>query len=92
MQIDATFEAKKYTDMIIGFDMVNEEDFTPEVDFFMPQIYEAKAKAQAMGTTFDVYLHCGESNSRANNQLYDAILLDTKRIGHGFHLAYHPEL
>jgi hypothetical protein len=36
MQIDATFEAKNYTDMIIGFDMVNEEDFTPEVDFFMP--------------------------------------------------------
>ena len=30
--------------------MVNEEDFTPEVDFFMPQIYEAKAKAAAMGT------------------------------------------
>ena len=46
MQIDATFEAKNYTDMIIGFDMVNEEDFTPEVDFFMPQIYEAKAKAK----------------------------------------------
>ena len=45
-----------------------------------------------MGTTFDVYLHCGESNSRDNNQLYDAILLDTKRIGHGFHLAYYPEL
>ena len=67
MQIDATFEAKNYTDMIIGFDMVNEEDFTPEVDFFMPQIYEAKAKAAAMGTTFDVYLHCGDSNSRANN-------------------------
>jgi hypothetical protein len=66
-QIDATFESKNYTNMIIGFDMVNEEDFTPEIDFFMPQMYEAKAKAEAMGETFDVYLHCGETNSKDNN-------------------------
>jgi adenosine deaminase len=37
-----------------------------------------------MNQNFDVYLHCGESNLRSSNQLYDAILLDTKRIGHGF--------
>lgn len=91
-QIDAVFAARKLTNIVIGFDMVNEEDFTPEIDFFMPQIYEAKAKAKAEGWEFDVYLHCGETNSRDNKQLYDAILLDTKRIGHGFHLAYHPEL
>jgi cytidyltransferase-like protein len=27
---------KKYTDMVVGFDMVNEEDFTPEIDEFLP--------------------------------------------------------
>jgi len=35
-QIDAYFEALKFTDMCIGFDMVNEEDFTPEIDSFLP--------------------------------------------------------
>jgi len=35
-QIDAYFEAQKYTDMVIGFDMVNEEDFTPPIDDFLP--------------------------------------------------------
>ena len=36
-QIDAIFEAPKYSqDLVIGFDMVNEEDFTPEIDEFMP--------------------------------------------------------
>lgn len=89
-QIDAVFEGRKYTNMIIGFDMVNEEDFTDPIDTFLPQIYEAKAKAKSEGWEFKVYLHCGETNSRSNQQLYDAILLDTKRIGHGFHLAYHP--
>lgn len=34
--------------MVVGFDMVNEEDFTPEIDEFLPQIYEARAKAQNM--------------------------------------------
>jgi len=39
-----------------------------------------------------VYFHCGETNVKDHKQLYDAILLGTKRIGHGFHLAFHPEL
>jgi len=45
-----------------------------------------------MGQEFPLYLHCGESNDKNHKQLYDAILLGTKRIGHGFHLAFHPEL
>uniref|UniRef100_A0A7S3FU79 Adenosine deaminase domain-containing protein n=1 Tax=Strombidium rassoulzadegani TaxID=1082188 RepID=A0A7S3FU79_9SPIT len=78
--------------MVIGFDMVNEEDFTPAIDFFKEQIYEAREKAESLGQNLDVYLHCGETNSRDNMQLYDAIAIGTKRIGHGFHLAYYPEL
>ena len=91
-QIDAFFDSKKFTDMVVGFDMVNEEDFTPPVEDFLDQIYDARAKAAKLGIEFPVYLHCGETNERDHKQLYDAILLDTKRIGHGFHLAYHPEL
>jgi adenosine deaminase CECR1 len=78
--------------MVIGFDMVNEEDFTPDIDHFLPQIYEAREKAAKLGREFPLYLHCGETNDVNHTQLYDAILLETKRIGHGFHLAYHPEL
>jgi len=78
--------------MVVGFDMVNEEDFTPPIDEFLPQIFEARAKAAKLGIEFPVILHCGESNSKDNHQLYDAIMLGTKRIGHGFRLAYHPEL
>ena len=52
--------------MVIGFDMVNEEDFTPEVDHFLDQIYEAREKAASMGREFPVYLHCGETNDRTH--------------------------
>ena len=38
--------------MVIGFDMVNEEDFTPEIDEFLPQIYEAKASLEEFKLDF----------------------------------------
>jgi adenosine deaminase CECR1 len=39
-----------------------------------------------------IFLHAGESLLRENNQLVDALLLGTKRIGHGYNLIQHPEL
>lgn len=37
-------------------------------------------------------LLAGESVDKENNNLVDAILMGTKRIGHGFALAKHPHL
>lgn len=63
--------------------MVNEEDYNPPIDDFLEQILEVKMK---LGDRFQLYLHAGESYQRTNTELYDAILLGTKRIGHGFGL------
>jgi len=63
-QIDIFFESKKYTDMIVGYDMVNEEDFTPPLTEFLPQLYAAKEKAASMGMEFPLYLHSGETNMK----------------------------
>ena len=78
--------------MVIGFDMVQEEDYTPGIKEFLPKIFAAKKKAKETGTTFDLYLHAGESNSSQNQEVYDAVLIGSKRIGHGYHLAYHPSM
>ena len=69
--------------------MVNEEDYNPGIDAFLDQILEVKMK---LGDRFQLYLHAGETYSRRNTELYDAILLGTKRIGHGFGLMMHPDL
>ena len=69
--------------------MVNEEDYNPGIDAFLDQILEVKMK---LGDRFQVYMHAGETYSRKNTELYDAILLGTKRIGHGFGLMMHPDL
>jgi len=39
-----------------------------------------------------LYLHAGESAARDNNELYDAVVLGCKRIGHGFALIKSPSL
>ena len=77
------------TNLISGFDMVCEEDYNPKCDTFLEMLYTAKLK---YGDRFKVIMHAGESYLRTNTELYDAILLGTKRIGHGFNLIMHPNL
>lgn len=81
--INAVIEADRFTKMVVGFDMVNEEDYNMRIDDFLDQIIAAKMQH---GDRFQVYLHAGESYQRSNTELHDAILLGTKRIGHGFGL------
>ena len=42
--------------------------------------------------SFLIHLLAGETCYRENDNLVDAIILGTKRIGHGFYLAQHPHL
>lgn len=73
---------------VTGFDLVNEEDFTPSIHEFVPEMLEYKQQNQ----NFNFFFHSGESTSRFNENLYDAILLGSKRIGHGIGLVFHPHL
>jgi len=85
----ATFEAQKYTDLCVGFDIVCEEDTHDPIKTYVAQILRARKSSK---TGLDVFMHAGESLLRDNNNLIDAILLDTKRIGHGYNLIQHPKL
>lgn len=75
--------------MIAGFDAVNEEDYNMPLDDMLEQIMITK---QALGGNLQVYFHAGESYSCKNKELYDAILIGSKRIGHGFALAKYKKL
>lgn len=69
--------------------MVNEEDYNEGIDYFLEQILTTQQRCNGK---FQVLFHAGESNNRGNKELYDAILMGSKRIGHGFSLAKHPKL
>jgi len=72
-----------------GFDMVGQEDKGGPLLQFVPQLLEASAQ----GLPF--FFHSGETGWRGtpiDENLFDAILLNTTRIGHGYALAQYPHL
>jgi len=79
-------------DLIIGYDLVDEEDKEHTNLFFINEILEARHKAELRTITLPLYLHSGESNRTENENVLDAILLDARRIGHGIALFKHPLL
>jgi adenosine deaminase CECR1 len=72
--------------------MVQEEDSCTVIEEYAPMVYEAQIRAKKEGKHFNLFLHAGESNLRTNENIYDAIVMGTKRIGHGFHIAHQPNL
>ena len=80
--IHGIIDGRNYSELIAGFDMVNEEDFTAPILEFVPDILEGKQRDK--DHQLPCYLHCGETHDRENQNVYDAILLGSKRLGHGF--------
>ena len=82
---------ERYSDLIVGYDMVNEEEYTPGIDSFMPSVLGAQ---ETPGVTHNLpcFFHAGETHDRSITNMHDAVLLNSKRIGHGFQLALFPNL
>ncbi|XP_078033658.1 adenosine deaminase [Augochlora pura] len=77
-----------YPNFIAGFDLVGQED-KGETLLYFSHILENVAS----DTNF--FFHAGETNwygASTDENLVDAILLNTKRIGHGYALVNHPFL
>ncbi|BFF99499.1 adenosine deaminase 2 [Drosophila madeirensis] len=77
---------KEFPNFMIGFDLVGQEELgRPLNDFVEPLL--------TMPEHIHFYFHAGETNwfgSPIDENLIDAILLGTKRIGHGYALTKHP--
>ena len=80
-----------YPELVAGYDMVNEEEFTPLISEFMPSILGAQ---RTVGVTQNMatFFHAGETHDRTITNMHDAVLLNSKRLGHGFQLALFPNL
>ncbi|KAJ3933445.1 MAG: hypothetical protein NXY57DRAFT_1066602 [Lentinula lateritia] len=73
---------KEFPHLIAGFDLVGDENFR-------------EMQKEAGFSEISFIFHGGETlgdGTEADMNLYDAILLGTKRIGHGFSLVKHPKL
>jgi adenosine deaminase CECR1 len=85
----------KYT----GFDLVGAEDRPNHIGFYKEELLAFKATCKQKGIVIPFLFHAGEtlldtggSSDPKNSNLYDAVALESKRIGHGFALMKHPRL
>lgn len=81
---------QKFPHLIGGFDMVNEEEFTPEISEFAPDILGAQKSKQMRN--MPCFFHAGETHDNEITNIHAALLMNSKRIGHGFQLSLFPNL
>lgn len=77
---------KEKPEFFAGFDLVGQEDRGRPLSEFLPLLMEAKED-------MDFYFHGGETNwfgTTTDENMVDAVLLGTKRIGHAYALMKHP--
>ena len=77
---------REFPHLVAGFDLVGHEDsLQPLIDYVGP-FMRFKERQKELGVEIPFIFHAGETlgdGTKADLNLYDAILLGTKRIGHG---------
>ncbi|KAL0946743.1 hypothetical protein HGRIS_012921 [Hohenbuehelia grisea] len=86
---------KEFPHLIAGFDLVGDENELKPLMYYLDVLLKFKERQKEEGVDIPFIFHAGETlgdGTEADKNLYDAILLGTKRIGHGFSLVKHPKL
>jgi len=76
-----------------GFDLVGEESKGRPLKDFVPQFLKFKQNCHRAKVDIPFLFHCGETldiGTDTDGNLFEALLLGSKRIGHGFALSRHP--
>lgn len=86
---------KNYPQTIAGFDLVGHEDGGYSFSEYLDLIIEYQAIFKQEQVDIPFVWHAGETvniGTEADENLFDAILTGSKRIGHGLSLMKHPHL
>ncbi|KAJ5544617.1 hypothetical protein N7535_006989 [Penicillium sp. DV-2018c] len=86
---------QEFPDLISGFDLVGQEDLGRPLVDLVPLLFWFRKQCTEEDVDIPFFFHAGEclgDGDETDHNLYDAILLGTRRIGHGFSLYKHPLL
>ena len=84
-----------HPDLIAGFDLVGQEDMGRSLADLTPELFWFRKRCVENQVDLPFFFHAGEclgDGDETDQNLFDAILLGTRRIGHGFSLYKHPLL
>jgi adenosine deaminase CECR1 len=86
---------KKYPRVISGFDLVGQEGLGYTLLHHLPLLFWFREECARQNLDIPFFFHAGEvlgDGDEHDMNVVDAVLLDTKRIGHGYSLYKHPEI
>jgi adenosine deaminase CECR1 len=86
---------KKNPHLIAGYDLVGQEDKGRSLKDHAPELIWFSEQCQKYNLEIPFFFHAGETlgdGTAADNNLFDAILFQSRRVGHGFSLYKHPQL
>ncbi|KAK0295463.1 hypothetical protein LTS00_006094 [Friedmanniomyces endolithicus] len=84
-----------FPNLVAGYDLVGQEDLGRPLADLTPELFWFKRTCAEEGVDVPFFFHAGETlgdGGSVDENLFDAVLLGTRRIGHGFSLYKHPLL
>ncbi|PVH97542.1 Metallo-dependent hydrolase [Periconia macrospinosa] len=89
----------RFPKLICGFDLVGAEDRPNHIGYYFEELVAFQKICKLKNLNIPFLFHAGEtlldtggSTDPKNSNLYDAVALQSKRVGHGFSLLKHPQL
>ncbi|KAH7193565.1 uncharacterized protein B0J16DRAFT_81927 [Fusarium flagelliforme] len=85
----------EFPELIAGYDLVGPEDLGRPLSDVLPELFWFRKQCAMEGVNLPFFFHAGETlgdGTDTDSNVFDAILLGTRRIGHGFSLFKHPLL
>lgn len=86
---------ENFPELFSGYDLIAQEDLGGALIDLAPQLVWFREQTERLNLTIPYFFHAGETLGDGNStddNLFDALAFNTRRIGHGFSLYKHPDL
>ncbi|OAA60751.1 adenosine deaminase family protein [Cordyceps fumosorosea ARSEF 2679] len=85
----------EFPELVVGYDVVGYENRGRTLRDLLPELFWFRQQCAQEGVSVPFFFHAGETLGDGDGpdaNLFDAVLLGTRRIGHGYSLYKHPVL